>query len=84
MTVKELIAQEEAKHPEREIGNNVALEIWETNSSDEIYFEDCMMASGHYDYADLINANVKSWKYTIGYGYDDEIVDKLKIVIEVE
>lgn len=84
MTVKELITQEEKK-PGIKIGDNVALEIWETNSSDEIYYEQNKIPSSHCDdYADLVDAKVAKWEYITGFGYMDAVVRKLKIVIEVE
>lgn len=78
MTVKELIAQEEKKHYPKEIGDHIALNVWEEDK--EVYLEHCRMATGLYDYHDLINAKVKGYSYEYNYGN----IGVIKLNVEVK
>lgn len=79
MTLYQVIKQEQDKHPNKLIGDDIALQVME--EGEEIYFEDCMQAEGDYDYDDLINAEVKSVEYVESYG---DLEGKLKLILEVE
>lgn len=80
MTVKELIEQEQAKHPGKEIGDDIALSIIWQKDDLELYFEDCREADGYCDYADLIDGEVLKFEYYENYG---DLEGKLLLVIEV-
>lgn len=77
MTLKELIAQEEAKHG-KQIGDEIALRIVEDH--EEIYYEDCKNAEGKYDYYDLVDAEVKSYYYVDNY----LMPKKMRLTVEVK
>ena len=79
MNLNQLIILEQDKHPNKLIGDEIALQVIEDGK--EIYFEDCMMAEGEYDFYDLINVKVKSHRYERNYG---DLEGKLKLVVEVE
>lgn len=83
MTVKQLIEQEQAKHPGKEIGDDIALYIVYQKAADdeyELYFEDCREVDSYCDYDVLIEAEVCNFNYYENYG---DLEGKLLLVIEV-
>jgi len=77
LTLYQLIKLEELKL-RKLIGNEIALQVLE--DEEEIYFEDCCIAEGDYDFYDLINAKVKNYYYVENYG---DLQGKIKLVVEV-
>lgn len=78
MTIYQLIKQEQDKHPNKVIGDEIALQI--ISDGEEIYFCDCNQVEAEYDFEELLNVVIKSYEYEEDYG---ELEGKLKLIIEV-